>query len=217
MKCRPNGRVQPVTSRAKALHSMFGMTAEPIAGIDEAGRGPLAGPVVAAAVILDPRRPIAGLADSKTLSAACRQRLATLIEARALAFAVAWADAAEIDRINILQATFLAMRRAILGLRLRPVAVEIDGNRLPELTFGGTLLAGSAIVGGDRTIAAISAASIIAKVHRDRMMQALDCIYPQYGFACHKGYGTQQHRAALSRLGPCRQHRLSFRPCSGFA
>jgi ribonuclease HII len=195
-------------------HSLTGAITGPIAGVDEAGRGPLAGPVVAAAVILDAGRPIDGLADSKRLTATCRAQLAVLIEERALAWAVAWADAAEIDRINILQATFLAMRRAVLGLRVRPGLVEVDGNRLPELTFSGKVVHGSAIVGGDGKIAAISAASIIAKVHRDRMMQVMDTRYPQYGFARHKGYGTEEHRAAIRSLGPCRQHRMSFRPCS---
>lgn len=194
-------------------HSLTGAITGPIAGVDEAGRGPLAGPVVAAAVILDARRPIDGLADSKKLRPACREQLAVLIEARALAWAVAWADAAEIDRINILQATFLAMRRAVLGLRVRPGLIEVDGNCLPELTFSGKAVQGSAIVGGDGKIAAISAASIVAKVHRDRMMRVMDSQYPQYGFARHKGYGTEEHRAAIRSLGPCRQHRMSFRPC----
>jgi ribonuclease HII len=182
------------------------------AGVDEAGRGPLAGPVVAAAVVLDPRRPVDGLADSKALSATRRETLARHITARALAWAVAWADPAEIDRINILEATCLAMRRAILGLRVRPAFVEIDGNRLPNLVFHDRQLHGQAVIGGDGKIPAISAASILAKVGRDRMMCALDSVYPDYGFARHKGYGTEAHRESLDRFGPCPQHRQSFRP-----
>lgn len=184
----------------------------PVAGVDEAGRGPLAGPVVAAAVILDERRPVDGLGDSKKLTAECREALAPLIQARAVAWAVAWADAAEIDRINILQATFLAMRRAILGLRICPGSIEVDGNRLPNLMFHDRQVDGNAIVGGDDKVAAISAASILAKVHRDRMMIALDQIYPDYGFCRHKGYATVEHRERILRYGPCQQHRRSFRP-----
>jgi ribonuclease HII len=184
----------------------------PVAGVDEAGRGPLAGPVFAAAVILDERRPVDGLGDSKKLTAECREALAPLIQARAVAWAVAWADAAEIDRINILQATFLAMRRAILGLRICPGSIEVDGNRLPNLMFHDRQVDGNAIVGGDDKVAAISAASILAKVHRDRMMIALDQIYPDYGFCRHKGYATVEHRERILRYGPCQQHRRSFRP-----
>jgi ribonuclease HII len=195
-------------------HSLFNGAPGLIAGVDEAGRGPLAGPVVAAAVILDRRRPIEGLMDSKVLTEKRREELAVLITMRALAWSVAWSDAAEIDRINILQATFLAMRRALLGLRLRPGLVEVDGNRLPDLNFDGQQLDGSAIVGGDAKIPAISAASIIAKVRRDHMMRCYDAIYPAYGFRQHKGYGTAAHRDCLSRLGPCPQHRRSFRPVS---
>jgi len=191
---------------------LFGRPAGPVAGVDEAGRGPLAGPVVAAAVILDPRRPIRGLADSKTLPAARREALALDILQRALAISVAWADVAEIDRLNILEATCLAMRRAVLGLRILPAFVEVDGNRLPSLEFGTRRIEGQAIVRGDGTVAAISAASIIAKVRRDRMMQALDALYPDYGFGRHKGYGTDAHRASLERFGPCPQHRRSFAP-----
>jgi len=183
-----------------------------IAGVDEAGRGPLAGPVVAAAVILHPRRPIAGLADSKTLPESRRETLACEIERHALAWAIAWADVAEIDRMNILEATCLAMRRAILGLRVQPAFVEVDGNRLPRLEFGSRRIDGQAIVGGDGRVAAISAASIIAKVRRDRMMRTFDTIYPDYGFGRHKGYGTEAHRASLDRFGPCPQHRRSFGP-----
>ena len=184
----------------------------PVAGVDEAGRGPLAGPVVAAAVILDERRPVEGLGDSKKLTAECREELAPQIEARAVAWAVAWADAAEIDRINILQATFLAMRRAIFGLRICPGSIEVDGNRLPNLMFYDKQMDGNAIIGGDDKVAAISAASILAKVHRDRMMLALDRIYPDYGFCRHKGYATVEHRERILRYGPCQQHRRSFRP-----
>lgn len=187
----------------------------PVAGVDEAGRGPLAGPVVAAAVILDPRRPIDGLADSKKLTPECREELALLIKSRSLAYAVAWADAAEIDRLNILCATLLAMRRAILGLRIRPLAIDVDGNCLPNLSFHGMELKGNAIIGGDDKVAAISAASIIAKVHRDRLMCMLDRVYPAYGFSRHKGYATLEHRDCITRFGPCQQHRRSFRPFSG--
>lgn len=184
----------------------------PVAGIDEAGRGPLAGPVVAAAVILDPARPIDGLADSKVLSEECRNDILPCIEDRALAWAVAWADAAEIDRLNILQATFLAMRRAIIGLPVRPAEVRVDGNRLPDLVFAGHAVSGQAVVGGDATVAAISAASILAKVYRDRVMRAYDRVFPDYGFARHKGYATREHVECITRYGPCQQHRRSFRP-----
>lgn len=184
------------------------------AGIDEAGRGPLAGPVFAGAVILHPSRQINGLADSKTLSPAKREALAIEIERKAIAWSVAWADVAEIDTLNILHASMLAMRRALLGLHLRPGLVEIDGNRLPNLDVGGRRVDGRAIVGGDGTVAAISAASIVAKVRRDAFMRSIDSLYPGYGFAQHKGYGTMQHRDSLSRLGPCPIHRRSFKPVS---
>jgi len=183
-----------------------------VAGVDEAGRGPLAGPVVAGAVILDQRAPIDGLRDSKKLSPARRLELAKEIRHRALAWSVAWADKAEIDRLNILEATHLAMRRAILGLRIQPHYVQIDGNRLPELTFGTARIEGEAVIGGDDTHAAISAASILAKVCRDQIMVEMDKIYPNYGFARHKGYGTADHRARIEHFGPCQQHRRSFRP-----
>ena len=184
----------------------------PIAGVDEAGRGPLAGPVVAAAVILDPERPIPGLADSKKLTAKRREELASKIRVRALSWSVAWADAADIDALNILAATMLAMRRAILGLSVMPFKVEIDGNRLPDLTFGGLIITGEAIIGGDAKVASISAASIIAKTTRDRIMIDIDDLYPVYEFARHKGYGTEVHRQRLQRHGPCEQHRRSFAP-----
>jgi len=183
-----------------------------LAGVDEAGRGPLAGPVVASAVVLDPGAPIAGLADSKKISSKRRDILAVEIKRRALAWSVAWADAAEIDAINILAATMLAMRRAILGLVLTPGKVQIDGNRLPNLRFDKTVIDGEAIIGGDDIIPAISAASIIAKTTRDAMMLELDKIYPNYEFARHKGYGTKIHRQKLQKFGPCRQHRQSFAP-----
>ena len=178
-----------------------------VAGVDEAGRGPLAGPVVAAAVILDERQPIAGLADSKKLSAARRERLYDEIRAKALCCSVAEASVEEIDQLNILQATLLAMRRAVLGLRLKPAKVLVDGNRLPVLD-----VVAEAIVKGDATVPAISAASILAKVHRDRWCDELHQAYPQYGFAGHKGYGTAAHLAALRAHGACPQHRRSFSP-----
>ena len=178
-----------------------------VAGVDEAGRGPLAGPVVAAAVILDDLKPIAGLADSKTLSPRQRERLSAEIHARALCFSVAQASVEEIDRLNILQATLLAMRRAVMGLRLKPHKVLVDGNRLPTLD-----IVAEAVVQGDRKVPAISAASILAKVARDRWCLEIDAEYPLYGFAAHKGYGTAQHLAALQRHGATPWHRRSFSP-----
>lgn len=178
-----------------------------VAGVDEAGRGPLAGPVVAAAVILDERQPIAGLADSKKLSAARREALYDEIRAKALCCCVAQASVEEIDRLNILQATLLAMQRAVAGLRLKPGLVLVDGNRLPLLEMRA-----EAIVKGDAKVAAISAASILAKVTRDRGLELLDQRYPQYGFARHKGYGTAEHLQALRLHGPCPEHRRSFAP-----
>lgn len=178
-----------------------------IAGVDEVGRGPLAGPVCAAAVILDPARPIAGLADSKTLSAARRERLAPLIRERSLAWAIAWSSREEIDRINILQASLLAMQRAVAALGVRPGRVLVDGNRCPA--FG---CEAEAIVGGDGRVAAIAAASIIAKVARDAEMTRLALEYPDYGFARHKGYPTAEHLSALRRFGPCPLHRRTFAP-----
>lgn len=178
-----------------------------IAGIDEAGRGPLAGPVVAAAVILDAAAPIAGLRDSKELSARARTGLAAEIRAHALAWAVASADVHEIDELNILQATLVAMRRAFDGLAVAPAEAWIDGNRCPALPCFAR-----AIIGGDRDIAAISAASILAKTARDAMLVDLDARYPAYGFARNKGYGTPEHLAALARHGPCPAHRRTFAP-----
>ena len=183
-----------------------------VAGVDEAGRGPLAGPVVAAAVILRPEKSVAGLADSKKLSAERREQLAIAIRADALAWSVAWADAAEIDALNILGATMLAMRRAILGLTIVPAAVQVDGNRLPRLRIGEHEPVGEAIVGGDDKVPSISAASILAKTVRDRIMLDMDRLYPDYGFARHKGYGTAIHRERLRQHGPCEQHRRSFAP-----
>jgi ribonuclease HII len=179
-----------------------------IAGVDEAGRGPLAGPLAVAAVILDPARPIVGLNDSKQLSEAKREALYPLIIERALAYRIVLIERDEIDRLNILQATMTGMCRALAGLAPAAHAALIDGNQLPrELPCPGR-----AIVGGDALEPAISAASILAKVSRDRVMVALDGEYPGYGFAAHKGYSTPAHLAALQRLGPCAQHRRSFAP-----
>lgn len=178
-----------------------------LAGVDEAGRGPLSGPVVAAAVILDDLRPIRGLADSKKLTANRRERLADEIRATALCTAIGTASVEEIDTLNILQATLLAMQRAVHGLRLKPAKVLVDGNRLPRLDIRA-----EAVVGGDATVPAISAASILAKVHRDHLCQEHDAQYPGYGFASHKGYGTAEHLRALQQLGPTPLHRKSFAP-----
>lgn len=179
-----------------------------IAGVDEAGRGPLAGPVVVAAVILDPAQPIAGLADSKILRAARRETLDAQIRAQAMAFSVIEIGVADIDRLNILQATLLGMSRALATLTPAPQLALIDGNRLPK----DLVCAARAIVDGDATEPAISAASILAKVARDRILCELDVIHPGYGFARHKGYPTPEHFAALKRLGPCPAHRRSFAP-----
>ena len=201
----------PVSSKRKsvAARSAVAVLDTPglLAGVDEAGRGPLVGPVVAAAVILDPRKPIAGLADSNTLSPRKRERLFHEILAKALCCSVAQASAEEIDQINILQATLLAMQRAVAGLRLPPKLVLVDGNRLPLLPMQA-----QAIVKGDATVAEISAASIVAKVHRDQWCAEFDALYPEYGFARHKGYGTAEHLAALVAHGPCPEHRRSFAP-----
>jgi ribonuclease HII len=182
------------------------------AGVDEAGRGPLAGPVVAAAVILNPRRRIYGLKDSKVLPAEERERLAPIIRERALAWAVAWADRDEIDSLNILGATFLAMRRALMRLPVCPTHVQVDGNQLPridDLRLGCTV---EAIIEGDACVAAISAASILAKTYRDAMMQKLDLCYPGFYLAAHKGYCTPAHLEALTRKEPSPLHRRSFSP-----
>lgn len=179
-----------------------------ICGVDEAGRGPLAGAVFAAAVILDPLRPIAGLADSKVLSEARRDALALLIRERALAWCVASASVEEIDRLNILQATMLAMSRAVAGLAVVPERVLIDGNRIPRQIT----LPAEAIVKGDAKVQEISAASILAKTSRDAELVALDALYPQYGFARHKGYPTAEHLAAIEQFGVLGVHRKSFGP-----
>jgi len=183
-----------------------------VAGVDEAGRGPLAGPVVAAAVILDAHRPIDGLADSKRLAEARREALAPVIRNRALAWATGVAAVAEIDTLNILQATMLAMQRALAALPVRPRHVRVDGNRCPPLEDLGYACTAEAIVGGDATVAEISAASILAKTERDAWMRRAAQDYPGYGFERHKGYGTALHLQALARLGPCPLHRRSFAP-----
>ena len=178
-----------------------------VAGVDEAGRGPLAGPVVAAAVILDELKPIRGLKDSKVLTALKRERLFDEIHAKALCLSIAQASVEEIDTLNILQATMLAMKRAVEGLRLRPGKVLVDGNRLPVLRIHA-----EAIIGGDATVKSISAASILAKVFRDRLCLELHREHPQYGFHDHKGYCTPEHLAALRAHGACPHHRRSFAP-----
>ncbi len=178
-----------------------------MAGVDEAGRGPLAGPVVAAAVMLDELRPVRGLADSKTLTPRRREHLYDEIRAKALCCHVAEASVAEIDQLNILQATLLAMRRAVEGLRLRPHVVLVDGNRTPVLQVPVL-----AVVKGDAKVQAIAAASILAKVHRDRLCLDLHDRFPQYGFAAHKGYPTTEHLQALRQHGACPEHRSSFGP-----
>ena len=178
-----------------------------VAGVDEAGRGPLAGPVVAAAVILDDLHPIPGLADSKKLTALKRERLFDQIRAKALCCSIAEATVEEIDELNILQATLLAMQRAVNGLRLKPNKVLVDGNQLPVLD-----VLAEAIVKGDSKVQAISAASILAKVHRDRLCLAMHAQYPEYSFHLHKGYGTAAHLAALQEFGASPWHRKSFSP-----
>lgn len=178
-----------------------------LCGVDEAGRGPLAGPVMAAAVMLDPRQPIDGLRDSKKLSAAARERLADEIRLRAVAWCVAEASVAEIDQLNILQATLLAMQRAVSGLQTPPDEIWVDGNRCPNWAWRS-----QAVVKGDDRVAAIAAASILAKTVRDQFMCRLHDEYPAYGFARHMGYGTAAHLAALQAHGACPQHRRSFSP-----
>jgi ribonuclease HII len=194
-------------SKPEQIALPFASAGALVAGVDEAGRGPLAGPVVAAAVILDDLQPIQGLNDSKKLGSRRREQLFDEIRAKSLCCAIAQASVEEIDELNILQATMLAMRRAIEGLRLCPHMVLVDGNRLPVLKVPG-----EAIVKGDALVPAISAASILAKVHRDRLCQSLDNAWPGYGFAVHKGYPTADHLAALRALGPSSVHRRSFRP-----
>lgn len=178
-----------------------------MAGVDEVGRGPLAGDVVAAAVILDDTRPIAGLADSKKLSEKKREQLFEEIQEKAIAFCVARASVDEIERLNILHASLLAMKRAVEGLHVEPHHVLVDGNRLPQWRYSS-----EAVVQGDASIAAISAASILAKVTRDREMCVLDDVYPGYGFALHKGYPTKHHLAALQSMGPSPIHRRCYAP-----
>lgn len=194
------------SSRAEQSSMRFDVSGL-VAGVDEAGRGPLAGPVVAAAVILDDLNPIRGLNDSKKLTAKRREALFDEIRARALCCAIAEASVQEIDQLNILQATLLAMKRAVEGLRLPPKLVLVDGNRLPLLPMQA-----EAIVQGDALVPAISAASILAKVHRDRLCEAMHQRYPAYGFDQHKGYGTAQHLAALQAHGPADCHRMTFAP-----
>ncbi len=178
-----------------------------LAGVDEVGRGPLAGPVIAAAVILDPSRPITGLRDSKKLTAARRAELAEIIESQALAVGIGRAEVAEIDLLNILRASLLAMERAVANLAVQPDVVYVDGNVTPKLAMPAV-----AIIGGDDRVASISAASIVAKVIRDREMDRAAAYYPNYGFERHKGYATAAHLEALERFGPCPLHRLSFAP-----
>ncbi|HEX7080883.1 MAG TPA: ribonuclease HII [Gammaproteobacteria bacterium] len=185
-----------------------------VAGVDEAGRGPLAGPVVAAAVVLDRRRRIRGLKDSKLLSPEERTRLAREIRRKAAAFALGYAGPAEIDEVNILQATLRAMERAVLRLRVVPDLVRIDGNQLPRFENHHRPFLLEPIVDGDAKVAAISAASILAKVCRDRLMRRWHRRYPVYGFDRHKGYATEEHLEALERHGPCPIHRSSFAPCA---
>jgi ribonuclease HII len=180
--------------------------------VDEAGRGPLAGPVVAAAAILDARRPIAGLRDSKLLAPEDRERLAIAIRARCVAWAIGWADAGEIDVLNILQASLLAMRRALQGLAVAPARVCVDGDRCPTGAMLGFSCDIGAVVQGDARVREISAASILAKVSRDAWMVRAAGVYPAYGFERHKGYATDLHLECLLRQGPCRLHRQSFAP-----
>ena len=204
MPSKKSSKAKPlVTEQTAFVWDLPGL----LAGVDEAGRGPLAGPVVAAAVILDELRPIKGLNDSKKLSARQREKLYDEIRAKALCCSIAQASVEEIDRLNILQATMLAMKRAVEGLRLKPAKVLVDGNRLPTLD-----VLAEAIVKGDATVPAISAASILAKVTRDRWCAELDAQHPEYGFASHKGYGTAEHLAALQAHGACPQHRKTFAP-----
>jgi len=198
-----------MTERAARMqNSVLNEPMQWIAGVDEAGRGPLVGPVVVAAVILDPQRPIDGLADSKKLSAKRRDQLDALIRSHAVCYSIIVVSAAEIDEYNILQASLRGMTRALLAMSHLPTLALLDGNQIPrDLTIPAR-----AIVGGDALEPAISAASILAKVARDRLMVAMDVVYPDYGFAKHKGYPVPEHFAALQRLGPCPEHRRSFAP-----
>jgi len=191
----------------KNLHGPFESDQRLIAGVDEAGRGPLAGPVVAAAVILDPCNPVSGLKDSKKISAAKRLVLAEQIKSNAISWGIGRVDNWEIDRINILQASLLAMTKAIAALRVKPDHVVIDGNQCPKVAYSI-----EAIVKGDETVPSISAASILAKVLRDKEMMEMDSRYPGYGFAQHKGYPTKDHLSALAHLGICEIHRRSYAP-----
>jgi ribonuclease HII len=204
--------MRALSMRCAAMRTAEGRDLARVAGVDEAGRGPLAGPVVAAAVILNPARRIRGLADSKVLSPGERARLAPIIRARALACGVGWADRDEIDCLNILEATLLAMRRAILALPVAPTHVRVDGNRCPCLADLVPRCTFEAVIAGDASVAAISAASILAKVFRDTMMAALDGCYPGFELAVHKGYATAAHLEALARRAPSPQHRRSFSP-----
>ncbi|HMD72426.1 MAG TPA: ribonuclease HII [Steroidobacteraceae bacterium] len=188
-----------------------------IAGVDEAGRGPLAGPVAAAAVIFRRGRMIGGIKDSKLLDAARRDELGAAIRRHALCFGIGWADAAEIDALNILEATFLAMRRAVLALSIVPDSLAVDGDRLPELTGLGRCASATAVVRGDQSLRVISAASILAKTARDAYMVRADALYPAYRFAEHKGYGTEVHMRLLRQFGPSPMHRRSFAPVAQLA
>ncbi len=183
-----------------------------IAGVDEAGRGPLAGPVVAAAVILDPARPVRGLRDSKAIVEPVRVRLAAEIRGKSLAWAIGWSDAGEIDVLDVLQASLLAMRRALQGLAVVPCHVRVDGNHCPSVSMLGFPCSIEAIIGGDARIAEISAASILAKTSRDAWMARVAIVYPGYDFERHKGYPTPEHLRLLAQRGPCRLHRQSFAP-----
>lgn len=212
-KKKPTTILARAAEKASRLASLrqagfdFDVPGELSCGVDEAGRGPLAGSVVAAAVILDPARPIAGLDDSKALSAKVRERLYDEIIEKAMAYSIAEASVDEIDSINILHATMLAMKRAVEGLPITPQLAYIDGNRCPTLAIRA-----EAVIGGDALLPSISAASILAKVTRDRMLQEMHMSYPEYGFAAHMGYGTKQHLEALQQHGPCVHHRRSFAP-----
>ena len=208
----PPAAIKPIVTRSKRRVPVVQghLPWDPVglmAGVDEAGRGPLAGPVVAAAVILDDTKRIRGLADSKVLTPLQRERLYDQIREKALCCSVAEASVEEIDSLNILWATMLAMKRAVEGLRLKPVKVLVDGNRIPTID-----VLAEAVIGGDATVKSISAASILAKVHRDRLCQALHEEFPHYGFASHKGYGTPEHLEALRVHGACRHHRKFFGP-----